>query len=148
VRRDGERNRGDLLLGWDTVQFPTDLYQTAQAKLVILGQGGLALGGVNFDAKVCRESFEPLDLFLTHIGGMDAFAQGLKIAARIRKDGVLKDIVKQRYSSWDTGIAKQIEAGQARFEDLEKYIAEKGQITPNSSGRQVMLENIFNRHLK
>ena len=143
-----DANRGDLLLGWDTDQFPTDLYLTTGCMLVILEQGGLAPGGVNFDAKVCRESFEPVDLFLAHIGGMDAFAQGLKIAARIRKDGVLKDIVKQRYSSWDTGIGKQIEAGQARFEDLEKYIAEKGQITPNSSGHQVMLENIFNRHLK
>src|SRR5271166_3525697 len=105
-----DANRGDLLLGWDTDQFPSDLYLTAQCMLVILGQGGLAPGGVNFDAKVRRESFEPVDLFHAHIGGMDAFAQGLKIAAAIRKDGVLKDFVKQRYVSWDEGIGKQIEA--------------------------------------
>jgi xylose isomerase len=89
-----------------------------------------------------------VDLFHAHIGGMDAFAHGLKIAARIRKDGVLKDFVRQRYASWDTGIGKQIEAGQARFEDLERYILDKGQITPNVSGRQEMLENIINRYLR
>src|SRR5437588_309003 len=126
-----DANRGDLLLGWDTDQFPTDLYLTTQCMLVILQQGGLAPGGVNFDAKVRRESFEPVDLFHAHIGGMDAFAHGLKIAARIRKDGVLKDFVRKRYSSWDTGVGKQVEAGQARFEDLGRYVLDKGQIAPN-----------------
>ena len=96
-----DANRGDLLLGWDTDQFPTDLYLTTQCMLVILGQGGLAPGGVNFDAKVRRESFEPVDLFHAHIGGMDAFAHGLKIAAKIRADGVLSEFVKERYASWD-----------------------------------------------
>ncbi|MBV9123437.1 MAG: xylose isomerase, partial [Planctomycetes bacterium] len=143
-----DANRGDLLLGWDTDQFPTDLYLTTQCMLVILEQGGLAPGGVNFDAKVRRESFEPVDLFHAHIGGMDAFAHGLKIAARIRKDGVLKDFVRQRYASWDAGIGKQIEAGQARFENLERYVLDKGQISPNVSGRQEMLENIINRYLR
>src|SRR5205823_5452319 len=81
-----DANTGDLLLGWDTDQFPTDIYLTTQCMLVILGQGGLAPGGVNFDAKVRRESFEPVDLFYAHIGGMDAFARGLKIAAAIRRD--------------------------------------------------------------
>src|SRR5437660_8673488 len=102
-------NRGDLLLGWDTDQFPTDLYLTTQCMLVILGQGGLAPGGVNFDAKVRRESFEPEDLFHAHIGGIDAFAHGLKIAAKIRADGVLADFVKQRYASWDEGLGREIE---------------------------------------
>jgi xylose isomerase len=143
-----DANRGDLLLGWDTDQFPTDLYLTTQCMLVILEQGGLAPGGINFDAKVRRESFEPVDLFHAHIGGMDAFAHGLKIAARIRKDGVLKDLLRQRYASWDAGIGKQIEAGQARFEDVEKYVLDKGQITPNVSGRQELLENIINRYLR
>ncbi len=142
-----DANRGDLLLGWDTDQFPTDLYLTTSCMLVILAQGGLAPGGVNFDAKVRRESFEPIDLFHAHIGGMDAFAQGLKIAARIRKDGVLKDFVKQRYASWDEGIGKQIEAGQADFERLEAYVLEKGDAAKNVSGRQEMLENIINRYL-
>ena len=143
-----DANRGDLLLGWDTDQFPTDLYLTTQCMLVILGQGGLAPGGVNFDAKVRRESFEPADLFHAHIGGMDAFAQGLKIAAKIRADGVLKDFVKKRYSSWDSGIGQKIEAGQASFEELDKYMLEKGNPTPNVSGRQEMLENIVNRYVR
>jgi xylose isomerase len=143
-----DANRGDLLLGWDTDQFPTDIYLTTQCMLVVLGQGGLAPGGVNFDAKVRRESFEPVDLFHAHIGGMDAFALGLKIAARLRKDGVLKDFVKQRYGSWDTGIGQKIEAGQAKFEDLEKYMLEKGDAAANVSGRQEMLENVINRYLR
>jgi xylose isomerase len=142
-----DANRGDLLLGWDTDQFPTDLYLTTSCMLVLLGQGGLAPGGVNFDAKVRRESFEPIDLFYAHIGGMDAFAQGLKIAARIRKDGVLKDFVKQRYASWDEGVGKQIEAGQADFDRLEAYMLEKGDAAKNVSGRQEMLENVINRYL-
>jgi xylose isomerase len=143
-----DANRGDLLLGWDTDQFPTDLYLTTQCMLVILGQGGLAPGGVNFDAKVRRESFEPVDLFHAHIGGMDAFAAGLKIAAKIRADGVLKDFVKQRYSSWDSGIGQQIESGGVKFEDLEKYMLDKGDAAKNASGRQEMLENIFNRYIR
>jgi xylose isomerase len=116
--------------------------------LVILGQGGLNPGGINFDAKVRRESFEPVDLFHAHIGGMDAFAHGLKIAAKIRADGVMKKFVKDRYSSWDSGIGQKIEAGSVRFEDLEKYVLEKGDVTPNASGRQEMLENIINRYLR
>jgi xylose isomerase len=143
-----DANRGDLLLGWDTDQFPTDLYLTTQCMLVILDKGGLAPGGVNFDAKVRRESFEPIDLFHAHIGGMDAFAHGLKIAAKIRADGVLKDFVKQRYASWDSGIGQRIEAGSAGFEELDRYVLEKGDAAPNVSGRQEMLENIINRYIR
>jgi xylose isomerase len=143
-----DANRGDLLLGWDTDQFPSDYYLTTQCMLVILGQGGLAPGGINFDAKVRRESFEPIDLFYAHIGGMDAFALGLKVAAKIRADGVLRDFVKNRYSSWDSGIGQRVEAGSAGFEELEKYMLEKGEISPNVSGRQEMLENVFNRYLR
>jgi xylose isomerase len=143
-----DANRGDLLLGWDTDQFPTDYYLTTQCMLVILGQGGLTPGGINFDAKVRRESFEPIDLFHAHIGGMDAFAVGLKLAAKIRADGVLHDFVKQRYASWDSGIGQQVEKGQAKFEDLERYLLDKGDAAPNQSGRQEMLENIINRYLR
>jgi xylose isomerase len=143
-----DANRGDLLLGWDTDQFPTDYYLTTQCMLAILGQGGLAPGGINFDAKVRRESFEPVDLFHAHVGGMDAFAVGLKLAARIRADGVLSDFVRHRYASWDSGIGQQVESGQARFEELEKYMLEKGDAAPNHSGRQEMLENIINRYLQ
>src|SRR5580700_9204611 len=143
-----DANRGDLLLGWDTGQFPTDLYLTAQVMLVVLGQGGIGSGGLNFDAKVRRESFEPVDLFHAHIGGMDAFAHGLKIAAAIRKDGVLKDFVKSRYSSWDAGIGAEIESGNAKFEELETYMLKKGEAAKNTSGRQEMIENLINRYIR
>lgn len=142
-----DANTGDLLLGWDTDQFPTDLYLTTQCMLVILKQGGLASGGVNFDAKVRRESFEPIDLFYAHIGGMDAFARGLKIAARLRADRVLDDIVAHRYRSFDDGIGKKIEAGAATFADLDAYMLEKGEAAPNESGRQELIENIINEYL-
>jgi xylose isomerase len=143
-----DANRGDLLLGWDTDQFPTDLYLTTGMMLVILEQGGLAPGGLNFDAKVRRESFEPVDLFHAHIGGMDAFARGLKVAAAIRKDGVMKDFLRKRYASWDSGIGARIEKGEESFESLEKYMLEKGAPDANASGRQEMLENILNRYLE
>jgi xylose isomerase len=143
-----DANRGDELIGWDTDQFPTSLYQTAQVMLVVLNQNGLGSGGLNFDAKVRRESFEPVDLFHAHIGGMDAFAHGLKIAAAIRKDGVLKEFVQQRYASWDSGIGTDIEKGKAKFEELEAYMLKKGEAAPNTSGRQEMLENVINRYLK
>jgi xylose isomerase len=143
-----DANRGDELLGWDTDQFPTDLYLTAQVMLVVLGQNGIGSGGLNFDAKVRRESFEPMDLFHAHIGGMDTFAHGLKIAAAIRKDGVLKDFVKQRYASWDSGIGADIESGKVKFEELEAYMLKKGEADKNVSGRQEMLENIINRYLR
>ncbi|HJZ54288.1 MAG TPA: xylose isomerase [Gemmataceae bacterium] len=143
-----DANRGDLLLGWDTDQFPTDLYLTAQVMLIVLGQGGLGSGGLNFDAKVRRESFEPVDLFHAHIGGMDAFAHGLKIAAVIRKDGVLRDFVKQRYASWDSGVGAEIEAGKHDFASLEAYMLKKGDAEKNVSGRQEMIENILNRYLR
>jgi len=142
-----DANTGDLLLGWDTDQFPTDIYLTTQCMLVILKQGGLAPGGTNFDAKLRRESFEPIDLFHAHIGGMDAFARGTKIAAQIRADGVLDDIVKTRYSSYDEGIGQTIEDGTATFAALEGYILEKGEAAPNASGRQELIENIINLYL-
>ena len=142
-----DANTGDALLGWDTDQFPTDIYLTTQCMLVILEQGGIAPGGVNFDAKVRRESFEPIDLFHAHIGAMDAFARGAKIAAAIRKDGVLKDFVKNRYRSFDEGIGAEIESGKATFESLEKYVLGKKKLNPNESGRQEMLENIINQFL-
>jgi xylose isomerase len=143
-----DANRGDLLLGWDTDQFPTDLYLTAQTMLVILGQGGLGAGGLNFDAKVRRESFDPADLFHAHVGAMDAFAQGLKIAAAIRKDGLLTDIVSKRYGSWDSGVGAEIEAGKLDFASLEAYMLKKGDADKNVSGRQEMIENIINRYIR
>src|SRR5437870_10574376 len=134
-----DANTGDLLLGWDTDQFPTNIYLTTQVMLVLL-KYGLAQGGVNFDAKVRRESFEPIDLFHAHIGGMDAFARGLKIAAAIRADGEFDCFVKDRYSSFDTGVGANIEAGKVNFKQLSQYMLEKGNPAPNSSGRVEMLE--------
>jgi xylose isomerase len=142
-----DANTGDLLLGWDTDQFPTDIYLTATCMLSILKYGGLAPGGVNFDAKVRRESFEPIDLFYAHIGGMDAFAHGLKIAAAIRADGILDKMLRERYASWDGGIGARIDSGKESFGSLEKYMLEKGDVTPNKSGRQELLENIINTYL-
>lgn len=141
-----DANTGDLLLGWDTDQFPTDYYLTTQTMLVLL-KYGLAPGGVNFDAKVRRESFEPVDLFYAHIGGMDAFARGLKIAAAIRADQAIDSIVTDRYQSWDSALGKRIESGQVGLADLEALMLEKGEASGNQSGRQELLENIVNRYL-
>ena len=135
------------MLGWDTDQFPTDLYLTAQSMLIILKYGGLGSGGVNFDAKVRRESIDAADLFHAHIGGMDAFARGLKIAAAIRADGGMEDFVKQRYSSWDSGVGAEIESGKHDFKSLSDYMLDKGEVAPNTSGRQEYLENYVNRFI-
>ena len=139
-----DANTGDELLGWDTDQFPTNIYLTTYTMLAILKYGGLTTGGVNFDAKVRRESFEPKDLFYAHIGGMDAFARGLKIAAAIRQDGRLAKFVQERYASWDTGIGAKIESGKATMKELESYILKRGEAAPNTSGRQEFLENLIN----
>jgi xylose isomerase len=102
---------------------------------------------LNFDAHVARESFEPEDMFHAHIGGMDAFARGLKIAAAIRKDGVLDDFIKERYSSYDKGIGAEIEAGKISFVKLSDYMLAKGEADANESGRIEMLENIINEYI-
>ena len=141
-----DANRGDLLLGWDTDEFPADLYDATQAMLVILEQGGLAPGGLNFDAKVRRTSTDLEDLFIAHIGGMDAFAHGLKVAARLIADQVLSGCLKQRYASFDSGLGAKIEAGQTDLAELEAYTLENGE--PKAvSGKKEMLENTINRYL-
>lgn len=142
-----DANTGDLLLGWDTDQFPTDIYLTSQCMYTILKYGGLETGGVNFDAKVRRESFEPIDLFYAHVGGMDAFARGLKIAAAMRADGKLKDLLSRRYDSWDSGLGAEIESGNHTFESLEEVMLKQGDITANRSGRQEMIENLINTYV-
>lgn len=142
-----DANTGDVMLGWDTDQFPTDIYLTTQCMHSILRYGGLTTGGVNFDAKVRRESFEPIDLFYAHIGGMDAFARGLKIAHAIQQEGRLQAIVDQRYSSWADGLGPEIEAGKHSLASLEKIMLDKGESAPNQSGRQEMIENLINEYL-
>ena len=141
-----DANRGDTLIGWDTDQFPTDIYLTSQVMLVVLGMGGFTTGGLNFDAKRRRESHEPIDLMHAHIGGMDTFARGLKIAHAIREDGRLADFVDQRYSSFDSGIGAKVESGSCTFEDLETYALANGEPSL-ASGRQEMLENLINEFI-
>jgi len=142
-----DANTGDPMLGWDTDQFPTDIYLTTQCMLSVLKMGGFSTGGLNFDAKVRRESFEPIDLFHAHIGGMDTFARGLKIAAAIRKDGRLGEFIRERYSSWDSGLGVKIEKGKADFKELEAYVLKRGDAAPNVSGRQEFLENLINEFI-
>jgi len=135
-------NRGDPLLGWDTDQFPTDLYSTVYAMLEVLAAGGLGSGGMNFDAKMRRGSFEPIDLFHAHIGGMDAFARGLVIAAAIVEDGFLEEFKKQRYHSWD-GAGAAVLSNKSSLDECETFVRTNGEpVVP--SGRQEYLENLIN----
>ncbi|MGI9456998.1 MAG: xylose isomerase, partial [Aeoliella sp.] len=142
-----DANTGDMLLGWDTDQFPTDIYLTTQCMVSALKYGGLAPGGVNFDAKVRRESFEPIDLFYAHIGGMDAFARGLKIAAAMRADGQVEALLRDRYASWDSGLGAEIASGKHDFASLERIMLDKGEAAPNASGRQELFENLVNQYM-
>ena len=141
-----DANRGDELIGWDTDQFPTNLYLAVDVMLVVLGMGGLTHGGLNFDAKRRRESHTPEDLFHAHIGGMDTFARGLKIAAALRADGRIVDFVKKRYGTWDSELGRKIERGQASLADLDK-LAMSQPAPVLSSGGQEYLENIVNEFL-
>lgn len=138
-----DANRGDLLLGWDTDQFPTNIYSTTKAMMVILKQGGLGSGGLNFDAKPRRSSIDSVDLFYAHIGGMDAFARGLEVAYRIINDGELAAHVSDRYASYESGMGEKILSGNFSLEEAEAFIRKEG--APRAkSGRQEMLENLFN----
>jgi xylose isomerase len=141
-----DANRGDLLLGWDTDQFPTDIYSTTMAMLIILNQKGLGTGGLNFDAKVRRSSNDPTDLFHAHIGGMDAFAKGLLIAHKIIEDKVLSKFIEERYGSHKSGIGKQIMSGEVGLEEIEKWVLNQKKPVLQSA-RQEMLENILNSYI-
>jgi xylose isomerase len=141
-----DANRGDELIGWDTDQFPTDIKLATEVMLVVLEMGGFTTGGLNFDAKRRRESHDPIDLIHAHLGGMDAFARGLKIADTIREDGRLAEFVQTRYSSFDSGIGAKVESGACSFEELEQFAMGNGEPTL-SSGRQEMLENLLNEFL-
>jgi len=141
-----DANQGDTLLGWDTDEFPTDLYSVTLAMYEILKNGGLAPGGVNFDAKVRRQSFEPEDLFLSHIAGMDSFAIGLKVAAKLIEDKVLDKFIEERYASFKTGIGAEIVSGKATLKSLEQYALQNNEIKLGS-GRLELIRNIFNQYL-
>ncbi len=141
-----DANQGDELIGWDTDQFPTDIYLCTEIMLKVLEMGGFTTGGLNFDAKRRRESHDPADLFHAHIGGMDAFARGLKIAAAIREDGRLKDFVDNRYKSWTTGIGAKIAGRKLSLSEISDYALSNGEPTLDS-GRQEMLENLVNEFI-
>ncbi len=152
VAADAERlgsidaNSGHPQLGWDTDQFPTCIPSAVRVMLVVLGAGGFTTGGLNFDAKRRRESFEPVDLFHAHIGGMDTFARALKIADAIRRDGRLTEFIQERYRQWDSSIGKRIAAGELDLPALEAMAHEQGEPSLHSA-RQEMLEAIFNEFL-
>ncbi|MGA2800543.1 MAG: xylose isomerase [Candidatus Micrarchaeaceae archaeon] len=141
-----DANVGDEFLGWDTDQFLKNRQTTTEIMLGIMKMGGFTTGGLNFDAKVRRASFMPIDLFYAHIGSMDAFARGLKAASLIRKDGRIDGFLRERYSSWDSGFGGRVEASLVKMglKDCEAHILRNGgNAKHNESGRQECLENIF-----
>ncbi|HLR61559.1 MAG TPA: xylose isomerase [Lentibacillus sp.] len=141
-----DANQGHPLLGWDTDEFPTDLYATTLGMYEILKNGGLGRGGLNFDAKVRRGSFTPEGLVHAHIAGMDSFAVGLKVAQKLIDDKVLDRFIEERYSSFDTGIGKAVEDGTADFHKLEQHALNLDGIQ-NQSGRLEQIKAIINQYL-
>ncbi len=139
-----DANQGDMLLGWDTDQFPTNVYETTMCMYEVLKAGGFTKGGLNFDAKTRRGSNTAEDIFLAYIAGMDAFALGLRLADKLIADGRIDSFVAERYSSYNSGIGKKIVDGTATMAELEKYALEMGDVTTNISGKQEYLENVLN----
>ncbi|RYG33483.1 xylose isomerase [bacterium] len=138
-----DANVGDELLGWDTDQFPTNVYLTTEIMLELSRMGGFTTGGLNFDAKVRRQSIDTEDLFHAHIGGMDAFALGLEIAHRIEQDGRLDGYVEERYADWQDEFGQKILSGKASLAECEAYVTANGEPV-RKSGRQERLENLVN----
>lgn len=141
-----DANRGDYQNGWDTDQFPNNINELTEAMLVILEAGGLKGGGINFDAKIRRNSTDAEDLFYAHIGGIDAFARALIVANDILEKSEYKKFRKERYASFDTGKGNEFEQGKLSLEDLRKYALENGE-PKVKSGRQEWLENLINRYI-
>lgn len=138
-----DANQGDLLLGWDTDQFPTNVYEAAWGLYEVLKAGGFKHGGLNFDAKARRASSSLEDIFYSYIAGMDTFALGLKVADRIIRDGRIDRFVADRYAGWQTGIGQKILSGEADLAELEQYALAKGEVE-TGSGRQEYLEALVN----
>ncbi|MFN4285486.1 MAG: xylose isomerase [Lacibacter sp.] len=141
-----DANRGDYQNGWDTDQFPNNINELVEAMLVIVEAGGFAGGGINFDAKIRRNSTDPEDLFYAHIGGMDAFARSLIIADNILQHSDYKKIRSERYASFNEGKGRAFEEGKLTLEDLRSYALETGEPAVRS-GKQEYLENIINRYI-
>jgi xylose isomerase len=142
-----DSNTGDTMLGWDTDNFPMDVAQTTAVMAVVLEQGGLGAGGLNFDCKVRRESVDPVDLFIGHIGAMDTYALGLRKAATMKEEGTMKSMMEERYLSWKTEtIGQKIEQGTATLEECAQYATSKGE-PKKTSGKQELFELVRNRYL-
>jgi xylose isomerase len=141
-----DANIGDPQNGWDTDQFPTDLYDAVKAMLVVLADGGFKTGGLNFDAKVRRESVDMEDIFIGHIGGMDTFARGLEIAHRLRTHSTILDVKHARYASFDTGEGARFERGELDLSELRDLAAVNGEPVP-MSGKQEWYENLINQYI-
>ena len=141
-----DANQGDMLLGWDTDQFPTNIYDATLAMYEVLLNGGLGKGGLNFDSKVRRQSYTDEDLFIAYISGMDTFAKGLKIAAKLLEDKVFENFKKERYASYNEGIGKKIVNNEVTLEQLHDHAINNDKIV-NPSGRQEMLEAILNQYI-
>ncbi len=141
-----DANRGDYQNGWDTDQFPNNINELAETMLIVLEGGGIKGGGINFDAKIRRNSTDRADLFYAHVGGMDTFARALIVAENILNKSDYKKIRKDRYASFDTGAGADFEAGKLSLEDLRDYAAANGE-PKTISGKQEYLENIINRYI-
>lgn len=141
-----DANRGDYQNGWDTDQFPNDINELTEAMLIILEANGLQGGGINFDAKIRRNSTDPKDLFYAHVGGMDLFARALVTADNILQKSEYKKIRADRYASFDSGKGAEFEAGKLSLEDLRAYAVENGE-PATISGKQEYLENLINRYI-
>jgi len=141
-----DANRGDYQNGWDTDQFPNNVQELAEAMLIIIEAGGFKGGGINFDAKIRRNSTDMEDLFYAHIGGMDTFARALIVADNILQKSDYKKVRTDRYASFDSGKGKEFEEGKLTLEDLRAYAIEQGEPAVKS-GKQEYLENIINRFI-
>jgi xylose isomerase len=141
-----DANRGDYQNGWDTDQFPNNLYELTEAMLVVLQSGGFKTGGVNFDAKTRRNSTDLIDIFYAHIGGMDAFARALLTAQAILDDGEYVNLLKERYSSFDSGKGKQFDRGRLSLESLRQLARKNGE-PEQISGKQEYYENLINKFI-
>jgi len=141
-----DANRGDVQNGWDTDQFPNNINEVTEAMLIVLENNGLQGGGINFDAKIRRNSTDPADLFYAHVGGMDTFARALVTADAILQKSDYRKIRTERYASYDTGVGKDFENGKLTLEDLRNYAVEHGE-PATISGQQELLENIVNRYI-
>jgi xylose isomerase len=142
-----DMNRGDPQNGWDTDQFPTTVSETALALYFIFKAGGFSTGGVNFDAKIRRQSIDPADLFHAHIGGMDVCARGLTVAAAMIASGKLAKLVEQRYAGWNGELGKRILAGKTDLAQLDDHVHQRKIEPEPRSGQQERLENLVNSYL-